>query len=715
MGPGGGYRGRREQMIEKLKEPKPRSIREVPGFVGRTVSKFFYRLFYIFRIVWDTKPWILFFMVFMAVWNGVTPVISAYIGAALLNVLAEAYASVKSGGDILFDSVIRLLIIRFGFNFLTGMVGRVSNILNNIAGELVVNHVNLKIMRKAREVDLASFDDPEFYERFENAKREAGSRPINILSNNFTIISTVISMVSFIVILAAISPWAPIVIALMSVPTAVISFTYRKKNFWYVRWHSKDRRQMSYYSDIMTNKDMVKEIRLFHLSDTFIGRYQETFKRYFGGLKKLFVGEGLWNIGINLVTTTVNCILFLYIAKGVAEGRYAVGDYSLYTGALGSIAGGIGTIINTTAQIYEGTLFIDNLIRFMNEKRTVVASLPEPRKVKHGEGHTIEFRNVSFAYPGTERRVINNVNLKLEPGDTCVLVGLNGAGKTTLIKLLTRLYDPTEGEILLDGYDIREYDTDDLYSMFGIIFQDFGKYAVSVKENIRFGQVERDAGDAEIEEAAQQSTASQFIENLPDRYDTPLMRYFEENGIELSIGQWQKLSIARAFYSDSDVIILDEPTASLDAIAEQDIYNQFDRLRKDKTCIFVSHRLSSATVANKIIVLEQGAVIEEGSHAELMKKRGVYYELFTTQAKRYITPIDGVSAEEFMADDEEIAKFLEQRKNGERPERPDTDAPVPEGMRSSLTEGGGPEGDRTGGRPEGVGLRRGNRPGGEEE
>ena len=684
MGPGGGWRGQREKMIDKLKEPKPQSLREVPGYLWRIVSKFFYRLFYIFRIVWDTKPWILFFMVFMAIWNGVTPVISAYIGAALLNVLAAAFTSVTTGGDMMFDAVIKLLIIRFGFNFLTGLVSRISSILNNISGELVVNHVNLKIMRKAREVDLASFDDPEFYERFENAKREAGSRPINILNNNFTIISTVISMVSFIVILAAISPWAPIVIALMSVPTAIISFAYRKKNFWYVRWHSKDRRQMNYYSELMTNKDMVKEIRLFNLSDTFIGRYQETFLRYFSGLKKLFVGEGCWNIGINLLTTTINCLLFLYIAKGVAEGRYAVGDYSLYTGALGSIAGGIGTIINTTAQIYEGTLFIDNLIRFMNEKRTVVASLPEPRKVAHGTGHTIEFRNVSFAYPGTERRVINNVNLKLEPGDTCVLVGLNGAGKTTLIKLLTRLYDPTEGEILLDGYNIKEYDTDDLYAMFGIIFQDFGKYAVSVKENIRFGQLDREAGDPEIIEAAEQSTASQFIENLPDKYETPLMRYFEENGIELSIGQWQKLSIARAFYSDSDVIILDEPTASLDAIAEQDIYNQFDRLRKDKTCIFVSHRLSSATVANKIIVLEQGAVIEEGNHAELMKKRGVYYELFTTQAKRYITPIDGVSAEEFMADDENIAKFLDERKEGRPDRRPEG---RPEGIPAGLPAG----------------------------
>ncbi|MBQ4353743.1 MAG: ABC transporter ATP-binding protein [Clostridia bacterium] len=642
---------RRERMMEKLKEPKPENIREVPGYLYRVISKFFYRLFYIFRIVWETKPWILFFMVFMAVWNGITPVISTFIGGELLNELANAYVSATTGGENLFRNVITLLIIRFAYNFITGVVGRISNILNNIASELVVNHVNLKIMYKSREVDLASFDDPEFYERFENAKREAGSRPIHILNNNFTIISTVISMISFIAILGAVIPWAPIVILITSIPTAIINFSYRKKNFWYVRFHSKDRRQMNYYSGLMTNKDMVKEVRLFNLSDLFIGRYTETFFRYFGGLKKLFVGEGLWNICVTLLTTTINCFMFLVIAKGVADGSYEVGYYSIYTGALHSIAGGIGTIIGTTASIYEGTLFIDNLIRFMNEKRTIVPSLPEPRRVQHHTGHTIELRNVSFAYPGTDRKVINNVNLTLEPGDTCVLVGLNGAGKTTLIKLLTRLYDPTEGEILLDGHNIKEYAVEDLYSMFGIIFQDFGKYAVDVKENIHFGQVEREMEEDAVIEAAQQSSADQFIEHLPDKYDTPLMRIFEENGIELSIGQWQKLSIARAFYSDSDIIILDEPTASLDAIAEQEIYNQFDRLRKDKTTVFVSHRLSSATVANKIVVLEYGEIVEIGNHSELMKKRGRYYELFTTQAKRYITPIDGISAEKFMTAD----------------------------------------------------------------
>ena len=236
--------------------------------------------------------------------------------------------------------------------------------------------------------------------------------------------------------------------------------------------------------------------------------------------------------------------------------------------------------------------------------------------------------------------VIRVVNLTLREGETAVLVGLNGAGKTTLIKLITRLYDPTEGAIYLDGRDIRDYDLKDLYRMFGIIFQDFGKYAFSVKENIAFGDMSKELSEDDIMLAAKQSNSQAFIEKLPDGYETPLMRYFEDNGMELSIGQWQKLAIARAFYSDSDILILDEPTASLDPMAEQEIFNQFDTLRRDKTTIFVSHRLSSATTASKIIFLEDGTIVEEGTHRELMELGGKYHELFTTQAKRYIEESD---------------------------------------------------------------------------
>ena len=642
MGPGGPMMGPPPGAAsEANREPKPKHFREVPGYLYRVVSKFFYRLFYIFRLVWETRPWILFVMLFTAVFDGAMPVVGAMISRELLNRLAEAFG----GGEELLSGILFLLILQFAHLFLTRLVAQVSQILNNIAGELVVNHVNVKIMNKAKEVDLSGFDRPEFYEKLENAGREAGHRPIQILRANFTIISTAISMVSFIVILYAVSPVAPLIVAALSIPSAIISFLYRRKNFLYMRHRSKDRRQMSYYSGLMTNKDVAKEVRLFGLSDTFIGRYREVFGRYFKGLKRLFLTEGFWQIGLSLLSTVVNCTLFVMIALGVLRGEYEIGDYSLYTGALTSIASGIATLITTIASIYEGTLFIDNMITFMAEKKTVVPSLAAPRALQRHIAHRFELRDVSFRYPGTERDVLSHVTATIEAGSTVVLVGLNGAGKTTLIKLLTRLYDPTEGVILLDGYDIREYRVEDVYAAFGIIFQDFGKYAVSVKENIRFGQLSREENAEDIRAAAQKSSAEAFIDALPQGFDTPLMRYFEPDGIELSIGQWQKLSIARAFYSDSDILILDEPTASLDAIAEQEIYRQFDELRRERTTVFVSHRLSSATTADKILVLKNGRIVEEGSHNELMANGGEYAALFRAQAERYqsesLPPPDG--------------------------------------------------------------------------
>ena len=645
MGPGFGPPFGR--VLDKQRIPKPKNIKEVPGYLKKIISGFFYRLFYIFRLVWETGPWILFVMVFMAIFNGVMPVVSALITANILNSLVSAYNTLEFGLPLAAQlsamleneacrSIVFWLVIQLAYTFIHSLVSNIDTILSRIYGELVVNHIKLKIMNKAKTVDLSDFDTVEFYEKLENANREAGSRPIYILNATFRIFSTCISMVSFIAVLWAVSPLAPLLITLLAIPSAIISFIYRRKNAMYIRHRSKERRTMNYYSGLLTNKNMVKEVRLYNLSDLFIDRYNVTFKKYFAGLRRLFIAEGFWHIGLTVVNAIVNCSLFIYIALQVCNGSQEIGNYSLYVSALNHIAGGVATLISTTAAIYEGTLFIDNMIGFMNSKSKIVPILDEPLKINRHAPHTIEFKNVSFRYPGVDRDVIKNVSFIINPGDTVVLVGLNGAGKTTLIKLLTRLYDPTEGEILLDGHNIKEYDVKDLYGMFGIIFQDFGQYAVSVTENIAFGEIEKEIKRENIEAAALHSNADTFISKLPDGYDTPLMRIFEENGIELSGGQWQKLSIARAFYSDSDIIILDEPTASLDPMAEQEIFNHFDELREDKTTVFVSHRLSSATTADKIFVLEYGELIEEGSHSELMKKHGRYYEMFSTQARRYI-------------------------------------------------------------------------------
>ena len=639
MGPGRHY--------EHEKVPKPESLRDVPRFLRELLGGFITRMLYIFRLVWESAPWILFVMMFMSVFNGVMPLVGSYLSKDIINGLQLALETRLGGNVPDFRPIMFTLVWYFLYRIISQVVSRINTAITRISGELVVNHIKVKIMYKAKTLDMASFDIPAFYERLENANREAGNRPIQILSSTFDIISHLVSVVGYIIVMGAISPLVPVAMVVVSVPSAIINFVYRRKTFTYMRFRSKDRRQMAYYSGLLVNKDLVKEIRILGLSDTFIKRFRDVFTHYFAGLRKLIVGEHFWHIAMAILHAVVNCAFFLLIAYRVFTGELLIGDYSFYTGALTSIASGVASLISISATIYEGTLFIDNLIAFMNEKQTVLPRLEEPEKVNHGAPHTIEFRDVSFRYPGTERDVISHLNLTVAPGETLVIVGLNGAGKTTLIKLLTRLYDPTGGQILLDGKDIRDYDVADLYSMYGIIFQDFGKYAVTVAENISYGNIRRELDEESVRAAACQSNADDYIRALPDGYETPLMRIFEPNGLELSGGQWQKLAIARAFYADSDILILDEPTASLDPMAEQEVFNQFDTLRRGKTTIFVSHRLSSATTASKIVVLEYGRIIEEGNHFELMEKQGRYYELFSTQARRYV---EGTPTEDETAD-----------------------------------------------------------------
>lgn len=400
MGPGPGFRpvGGREALYEKMKVPKPKKLREVPGYLRAVFGGTFSRLLYIFRLVYEARPLLLFVMIFMSVFNGVMPVVGTYITANLLSRIVQRFA----------DPSVDLwlpLILQFGYTFFYMLVNSLKNIITSISGEMVTNYVKVKIMNKAKEVDLASFDMPDFYERLENANREAGSRPVAIMESTFGMVSRLITLVSYLVILCGLIfrlEWYAGLFAglfvILSVTTALVSFRFRRKRFLYMRMRSKDRRQMAYYSNTLVNKDMVKELRLFDLSDLFIGRYQEVFGHYFKGLRRLIYRENAWSLGLNLLTAVVNCILFYIIATNIGQ----IGDYTVYTGALNSVSGAVTAIITTLGSIYEGTLFIDNMILFMKEKRTIVPSLPAPRTPTRHSGHRIEVKNVSFSYPGSE-------------------------------------------------------------------------------------------------------------------------------------------------------------------------------------------------------------------------------------------------------------------------------------------------------------------------
>ena len=619
---------------------KPKKLSEIPLYLIRKTKGFFSRLFYIFTLVWQSAPLVLVAMIVLCALDGILPVFGAYISSYLLNEIADLISDKSLG--LLTDSAIEamrplifLFILNLVYLFMKKVLSKVSTMVTGIAGELVVNHIKLLLIGKAKTLDTRSFDDPLFYEKLENANREANMRPISILNATFSLISAIISAVSFVLVLASLNPIAPIIIMVAAMPSALVSLIYRNKNFRYIRWHSKERRQMQYYSGLMVNKDRVQEIKILGLADTFTAKYKAAFTQYYKGLKRLIVKEGVTQIVVGFITTVANCFLFIYIAYAVIFGDGKVGDYSLYSGALTSITTYVATLLTSTVTIYEGTLFIDNMIEFMKEKREIVPTVTKPAIPGRNIPHTVEFKNVSFKYPGMNKYVLRNVNLTFEPSESVVLVGLNGAGKSTLIKLLTRLYDPTEGAIYLDGIDLKEYDVEALYDIFGIIFQDFGRYAETVGENIRFGDVAREYDHESVSAAAVRSGADAFIEALPNGYDTPLTRMFEDSGRELSVGQWQKLSVARAFYKDSEILILDEPTAALDPLAEQEVFNQFSTLAKGKIAVFVSHKLSSAVGASKIVVIDGGTVAEVGNHEQLMALGGRYYELFSTQARRY--------------------------------------------------------------------------------
>ncbi len=620
--------------------PRPKSVREIPSYTFKKIKNFFSHFFYIISLVWEAAPKMLVFMIACCIMDGVFPVLNAYISRGLLNEISVLIgASNGSAADnilLTMRPLFGLFILQFAYWILRSILSRLNITSTALASELVSNHIKLKIMKKAKELDQSSFDTPEFYEKLENANREAGMRPINILSSTFTIISAGISVVSFIVILAGMSPWISLIMIAATLPGAFVNYHFRNRNFRYMRHKSKERRQMNYYSGLMVNKDYAKEIKMLGLADDFVDKYEDVFDKYYKGLKGIILKEGVVRVLVGLIISLANCALFAYVAYGVIFGGKLIGDYSLYTGALVSVANYITQIINATASIYEGTLFIDNMMSFMNEEPKIVSSLQIAKIPEKGAHHTIELRGVSFAYPGCAEPVLKNVNLKFESGEASVIVGLNGAGKTTLIKLICRLYDPTEGEIYFDGVPLREYDPRAYYELFGIIFQDFGKYSESAAENIKFGDIRREHSDFDVKEAAENADADSFIDELPSAYNTPLTRVFEDDGIELSGGQWQKLSVARAFYKNSDILIMDEPTASLDAIAEQGIFRRFEKLSEGKLSIYISHRLSSATSADKIVLLGDGEVKELGSHSELMQKKGEYYRLFTTQAERYM-------------------------------------------------------------------------------
>ncbi len=514
----------------------------------------------------------------------------------------------------------------------TGILSRSVDYFDNLLADRYTHHVSVEVMRKAASLDLTVYEDPVFYDRLERARVQATDR-LAMIQQMGRLIQQTVTAIAFSAVLIRYSPFLLLLLVAGIIPAFLgeshFAFLTYAKNFR----QTPVRRMMDYLRQVGGSKEAAKELKLFNLSnyltcrftDLSLGIYKENVslnrrRLFWGGLLSLLGQLGYY-------------AAYAYSIYRTIQGRYSIGDLTLITTAIMQAMSNIQMAFSTASGVADQALFLTDLVAFFAMEPRIASKangLPTPRPIAHG----FEFRNVSFAYPGTSRRILSNFNFSLLRGERVALIGENGQGKTTIVKLITRLYDPTEGEILLDGVDLREYDLPSLHAEIGVVFQDFMRYEMTVRENISVGRIEEQNSEDELEQAARKSLASEVIAKLEGGYDQMLGRRFE-TGVDLSGGEWQKVALARAYLRDAQLLVLDEPTASLDARSELEVFERFAELTQGKMALLISHRFSTVRMADRIVVLEDGRLVEEGSHSQLVALGGRYAAMFEMQAASY--------------------------------------------------------------------------------
>ncbi len=566
------------------------------------------------------------------------PTGQAWVGKLIVDGVVKAI-NLAAGVGLPADSISRLqpvlplLGIEFALVILQAANNQARTFAEHILHARVNVSINSRIIRKALELDLTHFENAEFYDKLQNARREADFRSLQIVNQGFYLVQNAITLSSFGALLLRFSPWLAVLLFAATLPAFIAQSRFAELSFRVLSWRAPEARKLQYLEYLLTDYDAVKEVRLFGLGEPLLGRYAELFWKFLSEDQTIAGKRSLASLGWGLLATLSYYAAYAWIVWRAVGGGITLGDMTLYLGIARGSQGMFETILYSLSSLYENGLFMSNLFSFLALKpkmKTAANPLPAPVRIRRG----FEFRNVSFRYEGSDRYALHDVNLTIHPGEKVALVGLNGAGKTTLIKLLTRLYDPTEGEILLDGVDLRDYDLADIRRRTGVIFQDFVRYHLTANENIGFGQIESLADQPRIVRSAEKSGAHPIISAMPQAYETILGRWFS-NGRDLSGGEWQKIALARAFMRDCDILVLDEPTAALDAENEMRVFQQFRELTEDRMAVLISHRFSTVRMADRIFVIEDGRTSEQGTHAELLSKGGTYARLFTLQAESY--------------------------------------------------------------------------------
>lgn len=580
------------------------------------------------ELVWTTSPALTIALALLTLVAGILPAAIAYIGQLIVDGVVAAMAS--DTPDTM--GVLWLVGLEAVVVILVAGAQRGMSACQSLLRALLGQRVNVMILEKALTLQLSHFEDSEFYDKLTQARREASSRPLSLVNRTFGLVQNAISLSSYAALLFIFSPWAVLILIFAGLPSFFAEAKFSGDAFRLFRWRSPDTRMQMYLESVIAREDGVKEVKLYQLGPRLLKRYSDIFKKLFIEDRKLTIRRDTWGFILGLISTAAFYGAYVWIVVSTINNEITLGAMTMYLVLFRQGQSAVAAILTSISGMYEDNLYLSNLYEYLEQ--------PVPGRVGDAVKGTdpargLEFENVSFQYPGTTGKALSDVTLQIKPGQSLALVGENGSGKTTLIKLLTRLYEPTEGRIVLDGIPLPEWDVEALRQRIGVIFQDFGRYQFSVGENIGAGDV-RHMDDADKwEAAAETGMAAPFIEDMPDGYDTQLGRWFK-GGRELSGGQWQKIALSRAFMrSDADILVLDEPTAAMDAPSEAAIFDHFRAQSDNKMTILISHRFSTVRAADQIIVIHEGRIVEQGTHDSLMASNGQYASLFRLQAKGY--------------------------------------------------------------------------------
>jgi ABC-type multidrug transport system fused ATPase/permease subunit len=587
-----------------------------------------------FALVRESSPAFAAGLIVLLIGQAALPATMAWVGKLIVDAVV---AAARSGNPAQRWEVLRLVGIEAGLMALSMAMSRGQSLLRDLMRASLGNHVNTLILEKAATLELRHFENADFYDKMQNARREASIRPLSMALETASLLQQMLILISYAALLVRLSPWSVLLIVAASVPSFIAEARFSGESFRLNTWRAPEGRRQNYLEWILTRDSHVKEVKLFNLGPLVLRRYRALFEKFYTEDRALALRKSVAGIALGLLSLAAFYGAYAFMAVRAALGAITLGDLTLYLSVFRQAQSAIQSALASIGSLYEDGLFMSNLFAYLDigtggELPRRFPPLTPPRARSQG----IEFRDVSFRYPGSDKWVLRGVSLRLAAGEKMALVGENGAGKSTLIKLLMRLYDPSEGAILYGGVDLRDMDVRDLRDRIGVLFQDFVRYQWTARENVGVGWVPSLEDRSRVERAVEDGGARSVIEQLPQKIDTMLGGWFEE-GQELSGGQWQKIALARAFMRDSEVLVLDEPTAALDAEAEHELFVRLQQLAADRTAILISHRFSTVRRADRIAVLQEGRVEELGTHDELIARDGRYAHLFRLQASGYVS------------------------------------------------------------------------------